>query len=246
MPNTTGPQGRALTIGLNAMGKNFAGFDPLTVAEADAQDMAAIAKSRGFATKTLLAKRATRKAVLAELTAAAKALGPGDIFLLSFSGHGDQLPDRNRDEKDLRDEAWCLYDRNLIDDELFELWAKFKSGVRVLVFSDSCHSGTILRVDFGAFGRARRKQHKANRKKVQASVLLISACQDSEKAYEDQTNSVFVAALKRAWNNGRFQGDYKAFRDEIDQRMTSGRQSPNLFTVGTKTAAFKRQTPFTI
>ena len=50
MPNA---QGRALTIGLNTIGRNYSGFGELTVAETDAEDIAAIAESRGFTTKTL-------------------------------------------------------------------------------------------------------------------------------------------------------------------------------------------------
>ena len=241
MPNA---QGRALTIGLNAIGRRYSGFGQLTVAERDAKDIAAIAKSRGFATKTLLANRATRAKVIAEIAATAAALRQGDIFLLSFSGHGDQVPDRNREETDIRDEAWVLYNGLLLDDELFKLWGRFKSGVRILVFSDSCHSGTILSSDFGEPARTRRKQRKAKGKKVKASVLLISACQDNEKAYEDRTNSVFIAELKRVWNRGRFNGDYKAFCRRIAGNMPG--QTPNLYTIGARSAAFRNQNPFTI
>ena len=138
-----------------------------------------------------------------------------------------------------------LYDGLLLDDELFKLWGKFKSGVRILVLSDSCHSGTILTADFGELARTHRKQRKAKGKKVKASVLLISACQDNEKAYEDRTNSVFVAELKRVWNKGRFSGDYKAFCERIRRNMSTS-QTPNLYTIGTKTAAFQSQSPFTI
>src|SRR5262249_55362979 len=41
--------------------------------------------------------------------------------------------------------TWCLYDRQVVDDELYALWAHFKAGVRVFVLSDSCHSGTVTR-----------------------------------------------------------------------------------------------------
>ena len=242
MPNA---QGRALTIGLNTIGRNYSGFGELTVAETDAEDIAAIAESRGFTTKTLLANRATRAKVIAEITTTAAALQPGDIFLLSFSGHGDQVPDRNREETDIRDEAWVLYDGLLLDDELFNLWGKFKSGVRILVFSDSCNSGTILTADFGEPARSHRKKRKAKKKKVKASVLLISACQDNEDAYEDHTNSVFIAELKRVWSRGQFSADYTAFYGTIRSNMSST-QTPNLYTIGAKTAAFRRQTPFTI
>src|SRR5262249_54251792 len=39
----------------------------------------------------------------------------------------------------------CLYDGQLIDDELYLELSRFGKGVRVLVLSDSCHSGTVTR-----------------------------------------------------------------------------------------------------
>jgi hypothetical protein len=49
------------------------------------------------------------------------------------------------EEGDKLDETWCLYDGQLIDDEVFLELNRFAPGVRVLVFSDSCHSGTVVR-----------------------------------------------------------------------------------------------------
>ena len=63
-----------------------------------------------------------------------------------YSGHGGQVPDKNGDEtEDGYDETWVLYDRQLVDDELYALWSKFPAGVRVVVLSDSCHSGSAIR-----------------------------------------------------------------------------------------------------
>ena len=71
-------------------------------------------------------------------------LEAGDIFFVTYSGHGGQVPDLNdEDETDGSDETWLAYDRQIVDDELYELWAKFKPGVRILVLSDSCHSGSV-------------------------------------------------------------------------------------------------------
>jgi metacaspase-1 len=143
-------KGIALTIGLNAVDpKHYAGWSgELNACEADAEDMAEIAKAKGFQVKTLLTKTATRARLVKEVTAAAKALKSGDIFMLSYSGHGGQLPDQNSDEDDNEDETWCLFDGELVDDELYKLWSKFAAGVRILVFSDSCHSGTVTKLAY--------------------------------------------------------------------------------------------------
>ncbi len=140
-------KGIALTIGLNSVNpKNYGGWDgALNACEADAKDMAGIAKSNGFKVTTLLTKAATRAKVTAGIKAAARSLKSGDIFMLSYSGHGGQIPDLNNDEPDAQDETWCFYDGEFVDDELYALWQKFSLGVRVLVFSDSCHSGTVIK-----------------------------------------------------------------------------------------------------
>jgi metacaspase-1 len=142
------PQGLALTIGLNSVDPaHYGGWSgELRACEADAEDMAEIAKSRHFTVKTLLTASATRAKVITEITQAATTLKSGDIFVLSYSGHGGQVPDLNGDELDDRkDETWCLYDGQLIDDETYNLLGKFATGVRILVFSDSCHSGTVTK-----------------------------------------------------------------------------------------------------
>lgn len=141
-------KGLALCIGLNFVDPNhYAGWDgQLNACEADAEDMTDIAKSRGFDVQTLLTKNATSENVINGISTAAKKLENGDIFILSYSGHGGKLPDENSDEIDNTDETWCLYDRQLVDDEINNHLSEFKEGVRILVFSDSCHSGTVTRV----------------------------------------------------------------------------------------------------
>jgi hypothetical protein len=143
-------KGVALTIGLNAVDpRHYGGWSgDLVACEADAADMADIGKTKGFAVDTLLTKAATRAKVVGKITQAAQTLAPGDIFLLSYSGHGGQLPDLNRDEPDALDETWCLYDGELVDDEIFSLLGQFQAGVRILVFSDSCHSGTVVKLAY--------------------------------------------------------------------------------------------------
>ena len=141
------PKALSLHIGLNEVSATaYAGWTgPLAACEFDALDMLAIAKSKGMTSTLLLTKKGTRANVLAAMRAAAKTLAAGDLFFMSYSGHGGQVPDVSGDEADKQDETWCLYDGQLIDDELYFELSRFKAGVRVLVFSDSCHSGTVTR-----------------------------------------------------------------------------------------------------
>lgn len=143
----TTARGMSLHIGLNSVGAaHYQGWTgPLAACEFDAKDMAALAKGRGIVPTVLLTKSATRAKVLAALRAAAKALAKGDFFFLTYSGHGGQVPDVSGEEDDKLDETWCLYDGQLIDDELYLELGKFASGVRIFVLSDSCHSGTVVR-----------------------------------------------------------------------------------------------------
>jgi metacaspase-1 len=143
----TKPKAMSLHVGLNAVDPiHYDGWSgELAACEFDANDMAEIAQSRGMKSTVLLTKNGTRAKTLAGIRNAAKQLRAGDLFLLSYSGHGGQVPDVSGEEDDKNDETWCLFDGQLIDDELYFELSRFATGVRILVFSDSCHSGTVTR-----------------------------------------------------------------------------------------------------
>jgi len=137
----------SLHIGLNSVSAAaYSGWSgPLAACEFDARDMASLATSRGIASSVLVTADATRAKALEGIRKAAKQLKSGDLFLLSYSGHGGQVDDVSGEEDDKLDETWCLYDGQLIDDELYLELSRFGKGVRIVVLSDSCHSGTVTR-----------------------------------------------------------------------------------------------------
>lgn len=141
------PQAISIHVGLNEVDPaHYQGWNGKLVAcEFDANDMEKLAEGRGFETHKLLTKKATAKALTEALEDAASKLDNGDILVFSYSGHGGQVPDANGDERDRMDETWVLYDRQMVDDEVYSLLGKFKPGVRIAIFSDSCHSGTVAR-----------------------------------------------------------------------------------------------------
>ncbi len=154
---STMARGIALHIGLNGVDPaHYGGWSgPLSGCEADAEDLEELALIQGFETSILLTRQATRQAVVDCIKRAAATCKPGDIFFLSYSGHGGQVPDFGNDqERDLKDETWCLYDGQLIDDELWIQWESFREDVRILVLSDSCHSGTTVKAAYDPLVRS--------------------------------------------------------------------------------------------
>lgn len=279
-------KGMSLHIGLNSVDPTqYGGWSgDLNACEFDAHDMTAIAASCGFATTTVLTANATSGALLDALSAAAEELVDGDILLLTYSGHGGQVPDPGGDEYDAADETWVLFDRQVLDDELYAAYAAFQPGVRIVVFSDSCHSGTVTRLappmpagasaaaaapigqpPLGARSRAmppalaqrdflnRRQlyvdqqlgQRELDRDAIQATVLLISGCQDNQLSLDGTHNGLFTATLLTVWNGGTFQGGYRRLRNRIARRMPDT-QTPQLSVVGARWPEFVAQRPFTI
>jgi hypothetical protein len=298
-------KGVSLHVGLNAVDpSHYGGWSgPLVACEADGDDMELLARDRGFTTRSLKTGAATRKAVLGGIRDAAKQLAKGDFFLLTYSGHGGQVPDIEQDdddEPDLLDETWCAYDGEILDDELYMMWREFRAGVRILMLSDSCHSGTVARMAlsepangtargalraYGVDGDSRFRvmpedvarrtyrqnaafydnlQRKASRGRrkgaarkrrprfktredadVQASVRLISGCQDNQLSSDGAFNGLFTGVLLRIWNGGKFKGSYGTFHQAIGNRMPPT-QSPKHFKVGVINPAYDAQQPFQI
>jgi hypothetical protein len=143
-------RGISLHIGLNRVDNSqYPGYTIPDLAGCinDANSMKSIAQQAGFSTMDqLLDGQATAMNVLQKINEASSQLCNGDIFLLTYSGHGSQVPDETGEEEDGMNETWVLYDRQLIDNELFSCWKKFAAGVRIFVTSDSCHSGSMVRM----------------------------------------------------------------------------------------------------
>ena len=119
------------SVSMPSIPKQYSGWDgQLTACEFDANDMQALAKTQGFTKVTKrLTKKATRNRVLADIKAAAGKLKRNDIFFLTYSGHGGQVPNTGNDfEPDGFDETWCLYDGELIDDELYDCAEAIRQG----------------------------------------------------------------------------------------------------------------------
>ena len=121
--------------------------------------MAKALRKHGFTARTttvLTDKEATKRKVMAALSAMVDAAKAGDQLVFSFSSHGTQVPDTDGDEDDRLDEAFACHDIKqggdqwdrktvITDDELRALFERVPEGVLLEVFLDTCHSGSGLR-----------------------------------------------------------------------------------------------------
>jgi hypothetical protein len=171
---------------------HYAGWSgDLVACEFDARDMAALAKAAGMKPKVLMTAQATRKNTFTAIRAAAKQLKSGDLFFLTYSGHGGQVDDVTGEEDDKLDETWCLFDAELIDDELYLELSRFARGVRVIVLSDSCHSGTAVRAGVPRPGTTQA------RPRMMPPAIAIRVYQANKDFYDRLQHDVERAASAR-------------------------------------------------
>lgn len=104
-----------------------------------------LARQYGFRTTILRDSEATATNTKSWLTDAVAKAGDGWHIVWTYSGHGSNVPDKDGDEPDSRDECICLYDRFLIDDEIRDILKNLHPLAKFTFISDSCHSGTVTR-----------------------------------------------------------------------------------------------------
>ncbi|MDV7143982.1 caspase family protein [Tropicimonas sp. TH_r6] len=81
---------------------------------------------------------------------------------------------------------------------------------------------------------------------VKASVMSLTACQDHQVAMDGARHGAFTGAVLKVWADGKFNGNYKSFRDEVDRTIDSPDQTPNFHSTGAEDPAFAAQVPFTV
>lgn len=241
---------------------------PLTQSEECALKMAELAHQAGYGASHLLrGADATHAAVRDLLSAAARALEPGHTLFVTFSGHGSRVPDRNRDERDRFDETWCLHDRDLLDDDLVEIWKLAAPGTRVLVVSESCFGGGMTRGDEEAGPPPRgsrpayRSAHPAMRgveqyarpggscisgeparEGIRASLLMMTASAEAQRARE----GLYTGHLLTLWSGGAFRDSFCAMHARLcaSVQNENPEQAPQILMLGTPDPQFPLEAAF--
>lgn len=274
MPATT-----SIHIGLNRVDPvHYQGWDgTLKCCENDAKYYYSLAENAGFSNRVLLLSSNTDKDLMPTsinltklLSNLSASLVETDLLLITYSGHGGTIADQNYDEPDGQDETWCLFDRQFLDDELWQCFSRFKEGVRIWVISDSCHSGSVVRgtddtpetsttylvrnaprdVCYNTYLAYRdiylgfTKGPIIDKADVAATVMLFGACQDNEKAAETAEYGLYTSAFKKVFENNKDIGCYQQLFDKIETEMHPYSQHPNLFSYGAGAEAFLKASIF--
>ncbi|MFA5083402.1 MAG: caspase family protein [Hydrogenophilaceae bacterium] len=253
---------KALCIGIN----DYPGTsNDLSGCVNDAADWAGELDARGFSVSQLIDGQAKRAAMLKAIGGMIDEAAKGDSLIITYSGHGTWVPDSSGDEPDGRDEGLCPYDiaskGPLLDDDIHALLTRRAAGVRIVLISDSCHSGSVTRgqeVDLdpgmpkvrfmppqdwmtvdqlpAASLRALAPRGGFTRS---GGDLLLAGCLDTEYSWDTsfhgRPNGAFTFYALKALRDAK-PATYEAWFNAIRAYLPSARlpQSPQIF--GTRTA----------
>ena len=138
---------------------------------------------------------------ITELDNAINVLQSGDILFVHYSGHGTTVIDRSGDEEDGEDEALYLIGGVVSDDTIGKSLQMIPDGATVVLFFDSCFSGTITRAvkrsrfmpNPETFGKVfmRKKRFADN---VEMNHLVFSGCSENQTSADAYINGKYVGA----------------------------------------------------
>jgi hypothetical protein len=247
------PNGFSLHVGLNRVNTERypdGRYPRLFGCDLAAAAMAGIAKGKGFSVTPMWDPANPQDINLESVrtwfieTAETKAM-PGDLVLFTFAGHGDRVRDTDHDEAG--DQALVLYDRLLIDDEIYKLLKRFKPDVRVVVVADCCYGGSVIqvvrRLDPGQTMPEDRGPAFA-RPKVDAEPLLLSASKDTTRADGATSGGLppFTKSLLEVLNTVPLPQGYVSLKTEIKKTVADA----ELFDRLLKVPANANRPPFEI
>ena len=76
-----------------------------------------------------------------------------------------------------------------------------------------------------------------------ASVVLISGCEDAQTSMDGPGNGAFTYAFLQVWKDGAFTGSYRQLRDDVLAAVDNPDQRPGIFTYGKDVDAMLLQRP---
>jgi hypothetical protein len=135
-------KGFSLHIGIDDLCDPPCNEPDLEAAVFDAEAMAHAATNANFSSAVLPDRKAKRKAVLGWIEATARHLTSGDYVVITCDGYGISLITNGPHPATYR--GWMLADGSFLFRDLFRALRAFATGVRILVVSNTCNSGSVV------------------------------------------------------------------------------------------------------
>lgn len=139
---------------------------------------------------------------------------PSDIMVFHYSGHGTQKVDLDGDEPDGKDEAlYTKYGVLMDDDTINSVIKKVPEKVKLVVFIDACHSGSVLDLPWQL--KDNDTVERVSGKEVAADVICITGCRDDQVSMDIQAGLFSYGALSNALSD---------LLATVDPKVTTWRQ----------------------
>lgn len=190
----------------------------------DADRMDEMFRARfGYSGVLLQSQQATRDAVVAALKDAVARTPEDGLFIFYYSGHGgreflNSAATAEPDGADDADEYLCLYDKPLLDDDVWRIISPCRG--RVFLVFDCCHSQTMFRsvasdslLEKGlavpleqhivkSSGFSLRPRAVALGTGDELKMLCWSGCLEAEYSYGSNRGGVMTNAITSRWRSG--------------------------------------------
>lgn len=166
----------------------------------------------------------TRKIILDNFTNLLRRSQPGELIVFTYSGHGSNIRDRNKDETDNMDEYILPSDLNPIIDDEFKtiIQQNLKKNVTLFALFDCCFSGTILDLKYQYMDSMNYDKDIINNRVLDTSgdVIMISGCTDKQYSADAYIDKKYQGAMTWSFIESLRQLKNPSWRELVKQMRT--------------------------
>lgn len=179
----------------------------------------------------------TGKEFLVAFESAVKSLNDDDFMVFYFYGHGGQVYDESGDEtEDHRDETLVMQNKEILDDQIYEILMKYDISARILFLIEACNTGTSIKVKDEKILIHNEVIDKV--RKPVFNIIYVGATTDGYSVPSDLFNRIFIETYKDE--------EYESYISFFKDLMTSMNDRGVMISVDFSMSSekFIRQRPF--